>query len=99
MNVNYINPIQFQNRFQFFGAEKESSPVNSFAEMFKEKLTEADQLVKNSEKVSTDFAAGKNDSIHEVMIAGEKAKVAVNLTTAVQSKALSAYEEIMRLQV
>jgi flagellar hook-basal body complex protein FliE len=97
--VNYINPIQFQNRFQLIGAKKESSPINTFTKMFKEQLAETDQLVKNSEKVSTEFAAGKIDNIHDVMIAGEKAKIAVNLTTAVQSKALSAYEEIMRLQV
>jgi flagellar hook-basal body complex protein FliE len=97
--VNYINPINFQNRMQLLGAEKNSSPINTFSDMFKEQLAEADQLVKNSEKISTEFAAGKVDNIHDVMIAGEKAKIAVNLTTAVQSKALSAYEEIMRLQV
>lgn len=84
---------------QLLGAEKNSSPINTFSDMFKEQLAEADQLVKNSEKISTEFAAGKVDNIHDVMIAGEKAKIAVNLTTAVQSKALSAYEEIMRLQV
>lgn len=97
--MNYINPIQFQNRFQFIGAENESSPINTFTKMFRKQLTETNQLVKNSEKISTEFAAGKIDNIHNVMIAGEKAKIAVNLTTAVQSKALSAYEEIMRLQV
>ncbi|MFW6273338.1 MAG: flagellar hook-basal body complex protein FliE [Halanaerobium sp.] len=97
--MNNINPINFQNRLQTVELDKNSSPVNTFGEMFKEQLAEVDQLVKDSEKVSTDFAAGKIDNVHDVMIAGEKAKTAVNLTTAIQSKALSAYEEIMRLQV
>jgi flagellar hook-basal body complex protein FliE len=49
--------------------------------------------------MTADFAVGKTDNIHQVMIAAEKAKIAVNLTTAVQSKAIDAYKEIMRLQV
>jgi len=95
-----INPINFQNNFQSINREQESeSPTANFTELMQEQLNEANQLVKESEQMSADFAAGKIDSIHDVMIAGEKAKIAVNLTTAVQTKVLTAYEEIMRLQV
>jgi len=97
--MNHINPIQFQNNFKSLTQQDKKMEENSFTQMFRERLMETNELVKESEEMSTAFAAGEVENIHEVMIAGEKAKLAVNLTTAIQSKALSAYEEIMRLQL
>jgi flagellar hook-basal body complex protein FliE len=70
-----------------------------FADFLKDKLEEVNSLQKNSEAMTASFAAGETDNIHDVMIAAEKAKIAVNLTTAVQNKVIDAYNEIMRLQV
>lgn len=97
--MNHINPVQFQNNFKSITQQDNKVEANSFTEMLRERLMETNQMVKESEEMSTAFAAGEVENIHEVMIAGEKAKLAVNLTTAIQSKVLSAYKEIMRLQL
>lgn len=95
-----INPIKFQSGFENFSIQnKKENKGQAFTDMFREKLNETNQLKKSSSEISASFAAGETDNVHDVMIAAEKAKVAVNLTTAVQTKVLDAYNEIMRLQV
>ncbi len=96
-----INPINIANNFKLDQSSKqiEESNKENFSNYFNEKLQEVNQLQKDSQKMTADFAVGKTDNIHQVMISAEKAKIAVNLTTAVQSKAIDAYKEIMRLQV
>lgn len=99
-----IDPIQLQTQFAKFDLEDQTQSNSQlvekpFADFFKEKLGEVNNLQKNSEAMTASFAAGETDNIHDVMIAAEKAKIAVNLTTAVQNKVIDAYNEIMRLQV
>lgn len=96
-----INPIKFQSGFQNFAIEKENNnkKTEAFSDLFREKLNQVNELQQDSQAMTASFAAGETDNIHDVMIASEKAKVAVNLTTAVQTKVIDAYNEIMRLQV
>lgn len=99
-----IDPIQLQTQFAKFDLEDQTQSNSQkvekpFADFLEEKLGEVNNLQKNSEAMTASFAAGETDNIHDVMIAAEKAKIAVNLTTAVQNKVIDAYNEIMRLQV
>ncbi|MGM0602277.1 MAG: flagellar hook-basal body complex protein FliE [Bacillota bacterium] len=95
-----INPVI--DNFEHYSIEKNKKNENlksDFKNLFKEKIMEVNELQKNSEEMTAKFAAGETDNIHQVMIAGEKAKIALNLTTAVQSKVVEAYKEVMRIQV
>jgi flagellar hook-basal body complex protein FliE len=99
-----ISPIKFQTEFTKLNLEDQDNSGSKkvekpFADFLKDKLEEVNSLQKNSEAMTASFAAGETDNIHDVMIAAEKAKIAVNLTTAVQNKVIDAYNEIMRLQV
>ena len=38
-------------------------------------------------------------SIHSVVLAGEKAEVALQLTLQIRNKVLDAYNEVMRMQI
>lgn len=70
---------------------------NSFLGQLQTAITEVDQLGKQSEKLTQDAVLGRVDNLHDVMIAAEKAKTAMNLTIEVRGKALEAYKEIMRM--
>ena len=96
-----INPIKFQSGFENFAIEKENdnNKAEAFSDLFRKKLNEVNELKKDSQAMTASFAAGETDNVHDVMIAAEKAKLAVNLTTSVQTKVIDAYNEIMRLQV
>ena len=69
----------------------------SFLDQFQTAIEEVDQLGKTSEKLTQDAVLGRVENLHDVMIAAEKAKTAMNLTLEVRGKALEAYKEIMRM--
>lgn len=70
---------------------------NVFLDKFQTAISEVDQLGKTSEKLTQDAVLGRVENLHDVMIAAEKAKTAMNLTLEVRGKALEAYKEIMRM--
>lgn len=71
----------------------------SFTELLKEKLNEVNELKITADRMTEDFILGRTDNIHQIMIATEKAKQALDLTVAIQNKVVSAYNEIMRMQI
>ena len=71
----------------------------SFGEFFAEALDDVNKLQQQSSKASIDLAAGKIEDISQVTIAAEKASIAMQLTMAVRTKVLDAYQEVMRMQV
>lgn len=68
-----------------------------FLDKFQTAIDEVDQLGKESDKLTQDAVLGRVENLHDVMIAAEKAKTAMNLTLEVRGKALEAYKEIMRM--
>lgn len=69
----------------------------SFLDKLETAIGEVDTLQKESEKLTQDAVLGRVENLHDVMIASEKAKTAMNLTLEVRGKALEAYKEIMRM--
>lgn len=58
----------------------------------KESQTESSELTKK-------FVSGENIEIHEVMIAGEKAKTDLQLLLEIRNKALDMYKELTRINI
>ncbi|PRX33679.1 flagellar hook-basal body complex protein FliE [Orenia metallireducens] len=77
----------------------QDSKRSSFTDMLKNSLQKVNKLQEASDKANQDLVLGRVDSIHEVMIAGQKAKTSLELTTAITRKAIDAYKEVMRIQV
>lgn len=73
--------------------------LKTFSEYFKDALDNTNNLLLESEKLTEDFAAGRTDNIHQVLIAGEKAEIALQFTMQIRNKILDAYNEIMRMQI
>lgn len=70
----------------------------SFAEALQAALGEVNRLQLEADSASRDLALGLAN-IDEVMIAGQKAEIALRLTLAVRNKLMDAYNEIMRMQI
>lgn len=62
-------------------------------------LGSVNRLVHDADAQQRDLAMGKNVELHDVMIATEKASVAVQLTMQVRNKLVESYQEVMRMQV
>ncbi|MFW5962074.1 MAG: flagellar hook-basal body complex protein FliE [bacterium] len=71
----------------------------SFANILKEQIGKVNNVQKTADQVTQDFALGNIDSIHQVTIATEQAKLALDLTASIQNQVVGAYKEIMRMQI
>lgn len=70
---------------------------------FLSRLTEAvqgvDRLQHEADRAAERLATGEADSVHDAVIALEKADLALQLTVQVTQKAVEAYREVSRMQV
>ena len=70
-----------------------------FKELLKKAIDNVNELQKQAEKLSNDFAQGKISNIHEVIIAAEKASISLRLTVEVRNRIVESFREIMRMQI
>ena len=70
-----------------------------FSETLTESLKEVNSLQNQADKVIENLVAGKSQSIHETMIAVNKADLAFRMTMQVRNKIVEAYQEVLRMQV
>lgn len=69
----------------------------SFSEFLNNAVSDVNKLQLESEQLNDAFAMGMNDNLHQVMIAAEKADIALQFTVQIRNKILEAYQEIMRM--
>ena len=76
---------------------KEAAP--GFSDILKNMVNQTNQLQSDADTASVQFANGEVNNVHDVIIATEKASMAMNLTIQVRNKLQDAYKEIMSMQV
>lgn len=62
-------------------------------------VNETDSLAAQAEQAEIDFSLGNADSTHEVTVAQQKAYLSLQYTVAVKNALMSAYQEIMNIQI
>lgn len=71
-----------------------------FSEALKASLNQVNQSQFEAEKLGKNFAMGDDSvSLSDVMIAGQKANISFQATIQVRNKLVSAYHDIMNMQV
>jgi flagellar hook-basal body complex protein FliE len=70
-----------------------------FASFFQNALQEVNKLQLDADAANVKLAAGKIEDIAPVVIATEKASIALQLTVQVRNKIVEAYNDVMRMQV
>jgi flagellar hook-basal body complex protein FliE len=90
INVPQIAPVE---------TKQETSKVE-LGEVFGNVLKEARDAEQTATNTAEKFANGEAGvGIHEVVIASEKANIAVRYVTTLKNKALDAYRDLMNTQV
>ncbi|ADL07855.1 flagellar hook-basal body complex protein FliE [Thermosediminibacter oceani] len=80
------------------GASKKQAD-NSFNDILAKAFETVNGYQKGYDDALKKLIAGEDISVHEVMIAAEKAKLSLELAVQVRNKAIEAYQEIMRMQI
>lgn len=76
---------------------KAPEPVKGFNETLKESLKSVNDLQTEKSAMIDEFASGKSQNVHELMISMQKAGMAMQLTGAVRSKIMASYKELMTM--
>lgn len=77
--------------------KKAPEPVKGFNETLTDSLKSVNDLQTEKAAMIDEFASGKSQNVHELMISMQKAGMAMQLTGAVRSKIMASYKEIMQM--
>ena len=93
-----MTPVHMSAR-SHLGENKVEQPVKSFGEFLVDSLKKTNELELESEILNAALAAGRIEDISQVVVASQKAEIALQLTLQLRNRATQAYQEIMRMQV
>ncbi len=71
----------------------------TFGEIIKNAVEDVNATIKNADKKSFQLAMGDIDDVSEVMIAGQKAALALNLTLEIRNRLVEAYQQTLRMSM
>ncbi|WP_319543368.1 flagellar hook-basal body complex protein FliE [uncultured Pseudodesulfovibrio sp.] len=77
--------------------KKPQEPVQGFNDTLKNSLNKVNELQATKTMMIEEFATGKAQNVHELMISMQKASMAIQMTGAVRSKIMQSYKEIMQM--
>ncbi|MBB6624226.1 flagellar hook-basal body complex protein FliE [Clostridium gasigenes] len=97
MKINGFVPSEaiFNNPLK---TDKQSSGV-SFDSFFKESLDKVNDKQIAADELTKGFVSGKDVDINDVMLAGEEAKISLQLAVQIRNKVVEAVQELTRMQL
>jgi flagellar hook-basal body complex protein FliE len=99
--------MRFQQIDPIGGLEPKAQPQQeqaaeqgpSFVDMLRSQLDQVIELQNEAEQLQQDLAAGRIDNINQVILAVQKADLALSFTLELRNKVVEAYQEISRMQI
>jgi len=99
MNISMLTPqpLELQTTINNTPAKEKNSV--SFAEILKNQFEQVNQLQKEADELTNQFLVAEVEDLHQVLIAAEKANLALQMTVQIRNKLVEAYQEISRMQI
>jgi len=96
--VNGISPLSLSPANQP-GSSEVGQAKSGFGGILSSKIESTNDAQLAGDKAVEKLMTGEAKHLHEVMIAVEEADVSLRMLVQMRNKALTAYEEIMRMQI
>ncbi|MER2088129.1 flagellar hook-basal body complex protein FliE [Sporosarcina sp. JAI121] len=96
-----FNPVQSAGPLQM-EPQKKSTPYEaqqSFGTFLKDAIQQVNNKQMESDTATQKLVMGGDIELHDVMIASQKASIALNATMEVRNKVIEAYQEIIRMPI
>ena len=90
------NPTTVRNANRVYNSQEGFSSILSNTMGM---LNDVNSLGKKAEAEEVAFALGESDNLHDLMIAEQKASIALQYTVAIKNKVIEAYNSIMQMQI
>jgi flagellar hook-basal body complex protein FliE len=81
------------------GAAGSAGGTGAFQSMLEGMIGRVEQSQTQAQQAAQNFLSGGDEELHSVALAAQRADLQFNLALQVRNKAVSAYQEIMRMQV
>jgi flagellar hook-basal body complex protein FliE len=99
-----MNTIDGPNTITLMPAQAQDTSAVSksaagFGDMLSSMMSKVNQTQVAGDEAIVKLESGEAKHLHEVMIAVEEADISLRMLVQMRNKALSAYEEIMRMQI
>ena|SRR5579863_1705613 len=75
------------------------SPAGAFQSILSDAIGRVQHLQENSQSSIDKFLSGEDEEVHKVALATQQAEMAFDLFLQVRNKVISAYQEVMRMQM
>ena len=101
MDISTIQDLYGTTPITSTTSDTTNSPTgfDSMLQSVMDLLDDTNSLQENAQKEEVAFALGETDNTHDLMIAEQKANIALQYTVAVRDKVLEAYNTIMNMQI
>ena len=86
-------------RFEAPALAPQDDQSGPFTDVFKNALAKVQKSHEVAAGMKTEFASGRLDDIHGMMIANKQAEIETRLLASVRSKMLEAFQELWRINV
>ena len=96
-----ITPVQLISLPQTAPVEASSAAggTGAFQSMLEGMIGHVEQSQTQAQQAAQNFLSGGDEELHSVALAAQRADLQFNLFLQVRNKAVSAYQEVMRMQV
>src|SRR4051812_4857494 len=94
--ISHINPIQIPT---IAPPAAGPSGAGSFQSVLEGTINNLEGLQKAAGTAAQKFMTGENEELHTVALAGQQAELAFELGLQVRNKVVSAYQEVMKMQL
>lgn len=98
-SINAMNSVSSAQRADEKMKKSEGTAFDTFLNAAVDMYKETDSLQKAAESAEMSFALGYTDSIHDVALAEQKANISLQYTVKITNAVVSAYKELMNMQL
>ncbi len=99
MEINPLKPSDIAAQLSGQAATTPGAAPVSFKSLLSDALAQVNHLEKEASASVIKLAAGEPIAIDEVMLAVQKADLALQLTQQIRNKLVDAYQEVSRMQI
>ena len=76
-----------------------NSSAGAFQSVLSDAIGRVNQFQENSQNAIDKFLSGEDEEVHKVALATQQAELSFDLFLQVRNKVVSAYQEVMRMQM
>ena len=80
-------------------APSKISGAGGFQSLLNDAIARVDQTQQSSKAIAEKFLSGEDEEVHKVALAAQEAEINFDLFMQIRNKVVSAYQEVMRMQM